>query len=410
MPHPDFVFSGSFVQASWVSARGNEDRHLDREPVGRGQAQATMAHWAQFTPFDIGQIKAHAFHGLGPVEIAGLVKKSDRSRPTHTAVSYVLARLKQNPKWRGERLPSSGRPRATGSVLDKNIVAEVMKFRGKIPVTIARLRKKFPAARRVQRHTLERRLHEAGLRWMRRRRKTIVPDMFRKPRVHWAKWVLRCQARSLRRWVYTDGTVFFLDKTEVEHESTKRAALGSSVWRMADCSDALYADCIGPSKYVKAQGLPIRVWGLLVNGELKVTILPPGAVMNRLRYTGIIQTKFAEWLEAVDRPMLVQDHERCLHCSEPLAALIENNIQLVTQHPKYSADLNPIENAWHLLRQRMQATEPTHLEDRWSFCRRIRRAVEWINENQRDALTSLCRNQKQRAEDVLRQKGSRTTW
>ena len=35
---------------------------------------------------------------------------------------------------------------------------------------------------------------------------------------------------------------------------------------------------------------------------------------------------------------------------------------------------------------------------------------EWINEHQRDALSALCRNQKKRAEDVLLQKGSRTTW
>ena len=38
--------------------------------------------------------------------------------------------------------------------------------------------------------------------------------------------VVRVHATTLARWAYTDGTVFYLDRTEACLESTERAALG----------------------------------------------------------------------------------------------------------------------------------------------------------------------------------------
>ncbi len=42
---------------------------------------------------------------------------------------------------------------------------------------------------------------------------------------------------------------------------------------MADVSDGLYEDCVGPSSYYKAQGIPVRIWGLRANGQLFVMVL-----------------------------------------------------------------------------------------------------------------------------------------
>ena len=38
--------------------------------------------------------------------------------------------------------------------------------------------------------------------------------------------------------------------------------------------DGFYEDCVGPSSYYKAQGIPVRIWGLLANGQVFVTVLP----------------------------------------------------------------------------------------------------------------------------------------
>ena len=44
--------------------------------------------------------------------------------------------------------------------------------------------------------------------------------------------------------------------------------------RLADGSDGLYEDRVGPSSYYRAQGIPVRIWGLLANGQLFVMVLP----------------------------------------------------------------------------------------------------------------------------------------
>ena len=370
----------------------------------------TMASESQLTPFEIGQIKAHAYHGLGPLAISRLVRKPDGKHFSDTAIANAIAKLGEDPTWRGERKAGSGRKRKTSIKLDRDIVKEVFRSRGKFKVTVAFLQRKFPAARRVSADCLESRLHEAGLAYLRRRRKTLVPVVHIGARMAFAASVLRRHQSTLDRWAYSDGTVFYLDRTQAEMESKKRKALGPFVWRKADRSDALYHECTGPSSYAKAQGIPVRVWGLLANGALHIAILPEKVVMNRWVYRRIIRTLFPKWLDGCT--YLIQDYERCLRCDEPRAAMKEISLTLVEEFPKCSQDLNAIENCWAVLRERLFATMPSDgtLERRDAFIRRLRAAVQWMNRNRREQLLKFCQNQKERAREVIDLKGSRTSW
>ena len=222
--------------------------------------------------------------------------------------------------------------------------------------------------------------------------------------------VKRKSQDHLDRWAYSDGTVFFLDRTEADNESTQRAAMGSLVWRMADGSDALNYDCIGPSSYNKAQGIAVRIWGLLAAGVLNVYVCEEGEVMDRWLYTELIEDYFPAWLKHCT--YLVQDFERSLHTAEPLAALEEIGVELVENYPKCSQDFNAIENAWKRLRERLDVTLPVALEKRDAFVRRLKAAVAWVNIHKKAELEYLSRNQKERANDCLQMKpkGSRTKW
>ena len=79
-------------------------------------------------------------------------------------------------------------------------------------------------------------------------------------------------------------------------------------------------------------------------------------------------------------------------------------------YPKSSPDLNAIEEAWNMMRQRLESTEPVDFEDRPAFLARLRRCVNWLNEHQGDALLTACTNQKDRARDVVELKGAKTKW
>lgn len=256
-----------------------------------------MESGCQFTPFEVGQIKAHVHHGLGPTAIADLVVKPDGvSYWSKQAIADVINKLKENPSWKGERQDGSGRLRVTTKAQDKKVIKEVFKKRGSVKVTVAYLKKKFEHLRNVGDSTVERRLHEANLVWLRRRRKTLVASTYLEPRIQFAKMVRNLRATTLHKWAYTDGTVFYLDKTAEMLEHTQRLALGSHVWRMCDGKDALWKDTIGPSSYAKAQGKPVKIWGMLSEGTLKIRILPEGDHMNRWWYAWIVTYCFPQWL------------------------------------------------------------------------------------------------------------------
>ena len=363
---------------------------------------------ARLTPFEIGQIKAHLHDGLSPTDIAGIVKKSDGRNVSVQGVCDAKAKLEGDPKWRGERKPGSGGPRKTDTCTDKAIVREVFRARGRAKVTVAYLKKKFPRLRSLSDTLVQERLHEAGLRYLRRRRKTLVPTKYKQSRMDFAGRVKRMHASTLERWAYSDGTVFYLDRDDADLESSHRAALGRSVWRRSDGKDALYADCVGPSSYKKGQGMPVRIWGLLAKGQLHVTILPEKVAMNRWWYAWVVKRYFPLWLNGCDK--LIQDYERCLRCEEPLEELAKLSVEVVEEYPKCSQDLNAIENAWNVVRQRLDVTVPEHRESRDEFLTRLRAAVHWVNANRADQLWWFCTNQKERADEVLLRDGGRTSF
>ncbi|CAK0803632.1 unnamed protein product, partial [Prorocentrum cordatum] len=255
----------------------------------------------QLSPIEVGQVKAHMEHGLGCTSIAQRLKKADgKTSFSETAISNSMKKLQENPKWRGERDAGSGAPRKTTEKLDRDVVKWAVANRGKTKVTVSRLKKQFPFLRKLSDTLVEDRLAEADLAWL--------------------------------RWAYVDGTTYYLDRTADEHEHAVRRSLGSHAWRKSDNSDALYADCVAPSSYNKAQGQPVRVWGMLASGVLNIHVLDEGEVMDRSVYVELIEDKFDEW--SLNCEFVVCDYERCLRTPEALQALNRSGMKLVEEYPK----------------------------------------------------------------------------
>lgn len=130
-------------------------------------------------------------HGLGCDAIAELVKKPNgREFFGRTAISDAMSKLRENPAYRGGREAGSGPPRKTTARQDKQIVDEVYKMRGREKVTVSYLKRKFPFSRKLSETLMEERLAEAGLAYLRRRRKTIVPtEAVKESRLAWQAMV-----------------------------------------------------------------------------------------------------------------------------------------------------------------------------------------------------------------------------
>jgi len=287
--------------------------------------------------------------------------------------------------------------------------------RGSAKVTVPYCRKRLPFLRRVSEQTVRNVLHRAGLAWLRRRRKSAVPPAWKAKRIQYCKWLQTLPKRHLRRFAYTDGTTFYLARSPVDFDGKQRAGLGPGVWRMSSGKDGLWDANIGPSLYAKSQGLPVKIWGLFANGRLEYWVLPRDGQkttnMNTETYCTLVNGKFKEWREMcfgdTRRCYLVQDHEKCLWADENLESLEDEGFDVVTNHPKYSPDLNAIEGWWARLRQRLDASAPEKIETRGMFIRRLRRTVTWMNDNLADDGRHLCTNQKERAAEILLLKGAK---
>ena len=321
-----------------------------------------------------------------------------------------MKKLRQKKKWKGDRQEGSGAPRKTTAKQDKQVVNWVLRRRGKEKVVVSKLKQQFPFLRRFSDDLVLDRLHEANLQWLRRCKKPIVEKQYLVERVQYCHGVKRKHESTLQKWAYTDGTVYFLDRNESEHENSVRASLGTHVWRQSDNSDAKWGDCIGPSSYTKGQGIPVKVWGFLACGILYVYILDEGESMDTQLYTELIEDKFADW--SGDCEHLVCDYEGCLRSEMAVRALEKVGLKLVGPYPRTSQDFNAIENAWKVVKERLDKTIPVHKEGRDAFIKKYLAAVRWVNTNRSEQLWYLSTNQKERVDDCLSQKppGGRTKW
>jgi hypothetical protein len=363
----------------------------------------------QLTPFEVGQVFAHMHHNLTALQISRVIFKGDgKSRFSERAVKTCMDALEADPTWKGQRQEGSGAPRKTTKRQDAQIVGAMYKYRGEQKVSVAWLKKRYLWARDLSDTALAERLRDAGYEYLRRRRKFLVEQTYIQERLEYCGSVKRKRQATLDNWAYTDGTVFYLDRTADENEHTQRAALGCMVWRKADGTDALYADCVGPSIYKKAQGHPVRVWGVLANGKLHIEVLEQGDVMNKDLYSDLIDEKFPDWLDGCE--YIAQDFESCLRSEDALEAFKRIGVALVPDYPRSSQDFNAIENAWDLLRRRLDTTLPRALEDRDSFIARLREAVRFVNRYRKTRLEELSRNQKVRCLECEELDGARTSW
>ena len=251
--------------------------------------------------------------------ISKCVLKKDGTAPTMRAVDDVIAREKAEPEWRGEEV-HTGRPKSLTVDQQQQLVDLVFAERGKAKVTVKFCRKRLRFLRNVSRKTVERALYDAGLRWLRRRTKTLVPKLGKSPRVEYADSLLSRRQDFLNRFAYTDGTTFYLARHPAEVPDKRRLALGKHVWRMANGKDGLWDENVGPSLYAKAQGLPVKIWGFFGPGQLHYYALPKDGKrttnMNGSTYCWLVSDRFARWRRACfgDDAIvhLVQDHEKCL--------------------------------------------------------------------------------------------------
>ena len=164
--------------------------------------------------FEVGQVKAHLWHELNTNQIHQIITKDDGKTPfSYQAVRDCVKLLEKNKKYQGDRKVGSGAPRKTTAQQDRELVKKVFEKRGRRKATVAYLRSIFDWTDDLSDSTLEQRLHDAGMKWLRRRRKTLVAKKYIAERIAYCMKVLATKQSELNRWAFSDGTVFYLGRT-----------------------------------------------------------------------------------------------------------------------------------------------------------------------------------------------------
>ena len=97
---------------------------------------------------------------------------------------------------------------------------------------------------------------------------------------------------------------------------------------------------------------------------------------------------------------VVKDFERFLRQPRKLKAEEAAGFKTLTQHSNCSPDLNTIENYWDLLQDRLLLTAPVEIESRAAFIKRLRRTVNWMNDNARQHARGFCRKASSRSDQT----------
>lgn len=376
---------------------------------------------ARFTPFQRGRIIGQAEAGAARRTIQKKCRKKDGTQSNMRAIDAIISHG-QDPEYEGEDSSGGGRPRELTKQeegkLKQLIFAEVALAR----VTIQYCKKRLQFLRRLSKEGVRLALHRLGLAWRLRRSKSAIPKKHVPARLKYCRWLLKQSQANLNRWAYVDGTSFHLARTPEEVEDKQRAALGKSCWRLQSGQDSLEDRNVGPSCYAKGQGQPIKIWGFFCDGYLDYYVLPKDFTdtgkevsqhMTGVRYHDMVTKDFAKWRKSTigrRRVFVAKDFERFLRSEDNIEAERKAGCDQIEQYPPCSPDFNAIEGWWRRLKMHLEENMPTERESRKDFLRRLRRAVNHLNENCRASGRRLCRNQKERARQCLKLQGARTKW
>ena len=221
--------------------------------------------FTRLDPFSRGVIWGMHLKDATRREILDTATKSDCVPVGKTAIDEVIEHMERDPTWRGADT-GAGEGRGRPALLDEEDKEEIRDLvfdnNAKACVTVTFVQRKIKRLREVSRWCISRALHAAGLAWLIRRDKRVVPKEHVQQRLDYCEWIKLRRQDFLRRFAYTDGTTFYLARTDAELCDKQRLALGKRCWRMATGKDGLHGDNVGASMYAKSQGPTDRlpVW------------------------------------------------------------------------------------------------------------------------------------------------------
>jgi transposase len=218
--------------------------------------------------------------------------------------------------------------------------------------------------------------------------------------VKWAEERLRHNSVYWGKRVFGDAHWWHIPRSAAELAAARGAAKGPVHRKPKEKDDPRFH---GGKKGVFKQGRRVGLFGVLTGGVLR-TVWYEGPSESAEDFVRAVEKAQAKFLQTGKKELYL-DGMGSYHGAEAAAALKGAGFRKVEKVPPNSPDLNPIENAWARLDDRMAATDPEELETNQEFKARAENALRWLNRNEAEGLTNMVESTQRRLGAVIKLNG-----
>ena len=288
------------------------------------------------------------------------------------------------------RKPGTGTHRKTSPRTDNLLRREVL---SNPSISAAALKKKYPELLdRVSVRTIQHRLQkDLGLPCRRAAKKPMLTAAMKKKRLAFCHKYKKWTKEQWRKVMFSD-------------ESTFRMVRGASNVVRRPRRVSRYEE-----KYtVKTVKHPdsVMVWGAFdgVYGRGGLYFLPKGQTMNGATYLNVLQEHMQQFYQQRQCDFFMQDGAPC-HKTRTVTKWLSDNNMSVLDWPGNSPDLNPIENAWKVIKDKVALKQPGNMKELVDAIK-----LTWCTQMDVNYFISLSDSMPRRIAHVLKAKGAMTKY
>lgn len=242
----------------------------------------------------------------------------------------------------------------------------------------------------LSRHTVSRRLRAFGLKAHTAVTKPLISKKNQKARLSFAEEHVVWTEENWSRVHFSDESKFNLFGSDGKHYVRRHIG------------ERLNPKCV--KKSVKGGGGSVMVWGMFSAAGVGPLVQLHGRV-NANVYQNLLQQHMVPYLRSSpNQPaVFMQDNAPC-HTAKRVKNFLEGeNIELMAW-PAQSPDLNPIENLWKILGDKVMVKKPTTITELW---RRLEEEWTKITPEQCERLVLSCGR---RCAEVIHSRGLYTSY